>query len=59
MLLARLGRLGPGAQSVVGVAAVGGREVHHRLLAAAAGLAEPELTAALREAVRHNVLSRR
>jgi DNA-binding CsgD family transcriptional regulator len=56
VLLARIGRLGADAQSVVGVAAVGGREVHHRLLAEAAGLADPELTAALREAVRHHVL---
>jgi DNA-binding CsgD family transcriptional regulator len=56
MLLDRLEGLDVAARSVVGIAAAGGREVHHRLLEAAAGLAEPELTEALHEAVRHHVL---
>jgi DNA-binding CsgD family transcriptional regulator/tetratricopeptide (TPR) repeat protein len=56
VLLARIAALDAGAQVVVRVAAAGGREVHHRLLAGAAGLDEPELTAALRAAVRHQVL---
>jgi DNA-binding CsgD family transcriptional regulator len=56
VLLARIAALDAEAQGVVRVAAAGGREVHHRLLAAAAGLAESELTDALRAAVRHQVL---
>ena len=56
MLLARIAALPPGAQAVVRAAAAGGRRVHHRLLEAAAGLAEPELTEALRTAVSHQVL---
>jgi len=56
MLLARITALPAGAQVVVRVAAVGGRHVHHRLLADAAGLPEAQLTEALRAAVRHHVL---
>jgi DNA-binding CsgD family transcriptional regulator/tetratricopeptide (TPR) repeat protein len=56
MLLARIAALDADVQAVVRVAAAGGRQVHHRLLAAAAGIAEPELTEALRAAVSHQVL---
>jgi DNA-binding CsgD family transcriptional regulator/tetratricopeptide (TPR) repeat protein len=56
MLAARLAALPAAARDVVGVAAVGGRHVHHRVLAAAAGLAEAELGEALRAAVRNHVL---
>ena len=56
MLLARIAALPPGAQAVARAAAAGGRQVHHRLLEGAAGLAEPELTEALRAAVSHQVL---
>ena len=56
MLLARIHALDPRAQAVVRVAAAGGRDVHHELLAAAAGLPEPELSDALRDAVRQHVL---
>ena len=58
-LLARIGTLDSGGQTVVRVAAAGGREVHHRLLAAAAALPEPALTEALRSAVSHHVLEAR
>jgi DNA-binding CsgD family transcriptional regulator len=40
----------------VRIAAAGGRNVHHELLATAAGLPEPELSEALRGAVREHVL---
>jgi DNA-binding CsgD family transcriptional regulator/tetratricopeptide (TPR) repeat protein len=56
VLLARITALDAMAQAVVRVAAAGGREVDHRLLAIAAGLAEPALSDALRAAVRHHVL---
>jgi DNA-binding CsgD family transcriptional regulator/tetratricopeptide (TPR) repeat protein len=56
MLSARIAALPAGAKAVVSVAAVGGRHVHHRVLAAAGPLAEPELTEALRAAVRDHVL---
>jgi DNA-binding CsgD family transcriptional regulator/tetratricopeptide (TPR) repeat protein len=56
MLLARIAALDPDAQAVVRAAAAGGRQVHHRLMEAAAGLTEPELTDALRGAVSHQVL---
>jgi DNA-binding CsgD family transcriptional regulator/tetratricopeptide (TPR) repeat protein len=56
VLLTRITALDDSAQAVVRVAAAGGREVHYRLLADAAGLAEPDLTDALRAAVRHQVL---
>jgi DNA-binding CsgD family transcriptional regulator len=58
-LLARIGTLDAGAQAVVRVAAAGGREVHHRLLEAAAGLPEPALSEGLRAAVSHHVLQAR
>jgi DNA-binding CsgD family transcriptional regulator len=56
VLLARITALDATAQAVVRTAAAGGRDVHHRLLAIAAGLAEPALSEALRAAVRHHVL---
>jgi DNA-binding CsgD family transcriptional regulator len=56
VLLARITTLDATAQAVVRVAAACGREVHHRLLAIAADLAEPALSDALRAAVRHHVL---
>jgi DNA-binding CsgD family transcriptional regulator len=56
MLLARIHALDPRAQSVVRIAAAGGRDVHHELLAAAAGLPEPDLSDTLRDAVREHVL---
>jgi predicted ATPase len=56
MLLARIGALHDRAQAVVRVAAAGGRQVHHQLLATAAALPEPGLSEALRAAVRHHVL---
>ena len=56
VLLARIAALEPNAQAVVRVAAAGGRQVDHRLLAAAAGLEDRRLTEALRAAVRHQVL---
>jgi len=55
-LLARVATLDASAQAAVRVAAAGGRRVHQRLLAAAAGLPEPELTNALRAAVSQHVL---
>ena len=56
MLLARIHALDPRAQAVVRIAAAGGRDVHHELLAAAAGLPEPDLSDVLRDAVRQHVL---
>jgi tetratricopeptide (TPR) repeat protein len=56
MLLARTERLSEPTQSLLRVAAAGGRSVPDRLLAAVAGLDERELDAALREAVEHHVL---
>ncbi len=56
MLLARIHALDPDGQAVVRVAAAGGRNVHHELLATAAALPEPELSDALRGAVREHVL---
>jgi DNA-binding CsgD family transcriptional regulator/tetratricopeptide (TPR) repeat protein len=56
VLLARIHALDQTAQATVRVAAAGGRGVHHELLAAAAGLPEPELFGALRSAVREHVL---
>jgi DNA-binding CsgD family transcriptional regulator len=58
-LLARVAALDADAQAVVRVAAAGGRRVHHRLLATAAGLPEPRLTEALRAASSHHVLMAR
>jgi DNA-binding CsgD family transcriptional regulator len=56
MLLARIHALDASAQAVVRIAAVGGHEVHHELLAGACDLGEPELSDALRGAVREHVL---
>jgi DNA-binding CsgD family transcriptional regulator len=56
MLLARIGGLSASAQGVVRAAAVGGRRVHHELLASAIDLDEAQLTHAVREAVRDHVL---
>jgi len=57
MLLARIRALDASAQAAVRIAAVGGRDVHHELLAAAAALPEAELSDALRSAVREHVLA--
>lgn len=56
VLLARVEELGPAAQQVLRVAAVVGRRVRHDLLAAVAGLPDPDLDAALAEAVHRHVL---
>ncbi|MCO7221649.1 AAA family ATPase, partial [Klenkia sp. PcliD-1-E] len=56
VLLARVEELGPDAQRVLRVAAVAGRRVRQDLLTAVAGLAEPDLDAALAEAVHRHVL---
>jgi hypothetical protein len=56
MLLARIHGLSAAGQDVVRAAAVGGRRVHHELLAGAADLDEGQLTQAIREAVREHVL---
>jgi DNA-binding CsgD family transcriptional regulator/tetratricopeptide (TPR) repeat protein len=56
VLLARTERLSPDAQHVLQVASAAGRWVPERQLAAIAGLPEPELYAALREAVDHQLL---
>jgi DNA-binding CsgD family transcriptional regulator/tetratricopeptide (TPR) repeat protein len=56
VLLARITALGAPAQAVVRAAAVGGRRMHHELLAATAALEELQLADAIREAVRHHVL---
>jgi DNA-binding CsgD family transcriptional regulator len=56
MLLTRIHGLDPHGQAVVRIAAAGGRNVHHELLATAAGLPEAELSEALRGAVREHVL---
>lgn len=55
-LLARVERLSDQAREVLGVAAVAGRTVDHRLLAAVSRLPERELISALRDAVAHHVL---
>ncbi len=55
-LLARVQRLSERGRSVVGAAAVAGRTVDHRLLAAVVRLDEAALIGALREAVAHQVL---
>ncbi len=51
VLLARTARLGSAAAQIVRLAAVVGRPVTHEFLAAAAGLADPDLLAALHEVV--------
>jgi DNA-binding CsgD family transcriptional regulator/tetratricopeptide (TPR) repeat protein len=55
-LLLRVERLSPVAREVLRAAAVTGRSVDHRLLAEVVGLAEAELSGALREAMDHHVL---
>jgi DNA-binding CsgD family transcriptional regulator len=56
LLLARLDRLDKAAQQVVRTAAVGGRRIGHRLLAAAAELPADVLDAGLRAARHHHLL---
>ena len=56
VLLARAERLTAPTQSLLRVAAAGGRAVPDRLLAAVAGLDESGLDAALREAIEHRLL---
>ena len=56
VLLARVDRLRDATQSVLRAAAVAGGAVSERLLGAAAGLADDELLAGLREAVEHHLL---
>jgi DNA-binding CsgD family transcriptional regulator/tetratricopeptide (TPR) repeat protein len=56
VLLARAERLTASTQSLLRVAAAGGKSVPDRLLAAVAGLDEPSLDAALREAIEHRLL---
>src|SRR5438270_2787750 len=55
-LLVRLRRLSERAREIVGVAAVAGRTVDHRLLRAVVVMEEPDLIGALREAVAQQVL---
>ncbi|HEX8135249.1 MAG TPA: LuxR family transcriptional regulator, partial [Actinomycetes bacterium] len=57
VLLARVQGLSEPAQRVLGVAAVAGRRVPHRLLAEVAGLPEADLEQGLREAVDAGVLT--
>jgi DNA-binding CsgD family transcriptional regulator len=56
VLTLRLEALPEPARGVLRVAAVAGRHTGHRLLAAVAGLPEPDLLDALRDAVAHHVL---
>lgn len=56
LLFSRVDQLNEGAHEVIRAAAVGGQRVPHRLLAAAAGLEEEPLLAALRTAVDSHVL---
>jgi DNA-binding NarL/FixJ family response regulator/Tfp pilus assembly protein PilF len=56
VLLARAERLTPSTQSLLRVAAAGGRSVPDRLLAAVAGLDEARLDEALRESIEHRLL---
>ena len=58
LLLHRLERLSPPARRVVRVAAVSGRRVSHRMLAAVADIDDAELDLALREAVDERILDR-
>lgn len=55
-LLARVEALPPDVQTVVRVASAAGREVEHELLRSVAGLDDPALLAALRTAVREQLL---
>ena len=56
VLTSRLDQLTPGTQQLVRVASVAGRRVTDTLLLQVAGLPAPEVEAALREAVAHQVL---
>ena len=56
LLLVRFDQLGPHGQHVVRMASAAGRQVHHLLLAAVAGLDEAELDQGLRDAVEQHVL---
>jgi DNA-binding CsgD family transcriptional regulator/nucleoside-triphosphatase THEP1 len=56
VLLTRVQILSDAAQQALGVAAVAGRRVSHRLLVTAAGRPEPEVEAGLREAVAAHLL---
>jgi DNA-binding CsgD family transcriptional regulator/tetratricopeptide (TPR) repeat protein len=56
LLLARLDRLDKGAQEVVRAAAVGGRRIGHRLLAATVEIPTDVLDAGLRAARQHHLL---
>jgi DNA-binding CsgD family transcriptional regulator/tetratricopeptide (TPR) repeat protein len=56
LLQGRVEGLAEQPRRVLGVAAVAGRQVPHRLVAAVAGLDERELEGALREAVAHQLL---
>jgi tetratricopeptide (TPR) repeat protein len=56
LLHGRVEALPEGAQQTLGVAAVAGRRVPHRLLAAVTGLADRRLDGALRQAVAHQLL---
>jgi DNA-binding CsgD family transcriptional regulator/tetratricopeptide (TPR) repeat protein len=56
LLLQRVGRLGPAAQSVLRLAAAAGRGVGYPLLSALTALPEHDLRESLRQAVEHEVL---
>jgi len=56
VLLARIERLSPGAQTLVRLASVAGRRVRHARLQGVAARVGVEFDAALLEAVQHNVL---
>ncbi|WP_336208643.1 ATP-binding protein [Nonomuraea sp. LPB2021202275-12-8] len=56
LILAAVERLPEETQRVLRIAAAGGTRVGHDLLAAASGLSDPELEAALRPAIARNVL---
>jgi DNA-binding CsgD family transcriptional regulator len=56
LLHGRVEALSTEAQQILGVAAVAGRRVPHRLLAATAGLDDRRLDGALRQAVAHQLL---
>ena len=56
VLMARVRRLSPETQELLGVVSVAGRPVGHGLLAAVTGLPPMDLTGRLREALDHHVL---
>ena len=57
LVLARMRALPAAARQVLRAVAVAGRQVEHSLLAEVTAAAEPELVAALRQAVEHHVLT--